>query len=222
MTGSSVSVTGIVTGASVVGGVMTGSSVSVTGAVSGASASVSGTVTAASTVGGVITGSSASVSGTVTAASLAGTITTASQTNITSVGTLGSLSVTGTVTAGNFTTAGVLTVNSNNAATAIVNGGTNGGGNIGASGAGFNTIFAKATTAQYADLAEKYVADAEYAPGIVLDFGGEFEVTQSSEDSSSAVAGVVSTNPGFIMNEGLAGDNVVAVAFTGRVPTDRL
>ena len=35
---------------------------------------------------------------------------------------------------------------------------------------------------------------------------------------STAVAGVVSTNPGFIMNEGLDGANVVAVAFTGRVP----
>ena len=79
-------------------------------------------------------------------------------------------------------------------------------------------MYAKATTAQYADLAEKYQADAQYEPGTVVDFGGEFEVTQSTKDMSTAVAGVVSTNPGFIMNEGLNGTNVVAVAFTGRVP----
>ena len=94
----------------------------------------------------------------------------------------------------------------------------NGTANIGNATNTFNTVFAKATTAAYADLAEKYVADATYEPGTVLDFGGEFEVTQSTEDMSSAVAGVVSTNPGFVMNEGLTGDNVVAVAFTGRVP----
>jgi hypothetical protein len=82
----------------------------------------------------------------------------------------------------------------------------------------FTTVYAQATTAQYADLAEKYVGDAAYEPGTVVDFGGEFEVTVSSTDMSTAVAGVVSTQPGFIMNEGLTGDTTVAVAFTGRVP----
>ena len=96
---------------------------------------------------------------------------------------------------------------------------TYGVGNIGSSTVGFNTVFAKATTAQYADLAEKYVADAEYAPGTVLVFGGTHEVTVNSVDGDSRVAGVVSTNPGFVMNQGLEGNNVVTVAFTGRVPT---
>ena len=67
-------------------------------------------------------------------------------------------------------------------------------------------------------MAEKYVADAVYESGTVVDFGGDVEVTQSNTDMSSKVAGVVSTNPGFLMNEGLTGDTVVAVAFTGRVP----
>ena len=190
---NSISTTGTVTAASVVGGVMTGTSTSVTG-----------TVTAASVVGGVMTGTSVSVTGTITGGNLA---------------TGGTASAGGNVTGANFTTAGILTVNSGNGATAIVNGGTNGSGNIGASGAGFNTIFAKATTAQYADLAEMYAADAEYAPGTVVDFGGEHEVTVSDADMSRAVAGVVSTNPSYLMNSEQQGEHVVAVALTGRVPT---
>ena len=188
------------------------------GVITGSSASVTGAVTAASTVGGVITGSSASVTGAVTGASLVGTITTASQTNITSVGTLGALSVTGTVTAGNFTTAGVLTVNSGGAATAIVNGGANTAGNIGSSTGRFNTVYALATSAQYADLAEKYTADAEYAPGTVLIFGGTAEVTVNAEDADRRVAGVVSTNPSYIMNDAIEAEHVATVALTGRVP----
>ena len=218
ITGSSTSVTGTVTAASTVGGVITGSSSSVTGTqtaastvggvITGSSSSVTGTQTAASTVGGVITGSSASVTGTVTAASTVGGVITGS-----------SASVSGTVTGGNVTTAGQLTVNSGANVTAIINGATTGVGNIGSSTVGFNTVFAKATTAQYADLAEKYTADAEYAPGTVLVFGGNQEVTVNSVDSDSRVAGVVSTNPGFVMNEGLDSEFVASVALTGRVPT---
>jgi len=109
-------------------------------------------------------------------------------------------------------------VNSLNNALAIGNGGTSGVGNIGASGATFNTIFAKATTAQYADLAEKYLADDEYASGTVLHFGGSAEVSVCDVDMCAKIAGVVSTQPGYVMNEGLAGDHVVTVALLGRVP----
>ena len=148
-----------------------------------------------------------------------GTLTTAAQTNITSVGTLGSLSVTGTVTGGNFTTAGIITVNSGAAATAIVNGATTGVGNIGSSTVAFNTVFAKATTAQYADLAEMYAADADYAPGTVVDFGGTQEITISATAASDRIAGVVSTDPAHLMNSTQQGEHVIAVALTGRVPT---
>jgi hypothetical protein len=110
-----------------------------------------------------------------------------------------------------------LTLNSANGATAIINGGSNGVGNIGASGAGFNTIFAKATSAQYADLAENYAADAEYEPGTVLHFGGSQEVTLCDEDMCRRVAGVVSTNPAYLMNGDLQGF-AAAVALQGRVP----
>ena len=51
----------------------------------------------------------------------------------------------------------------------------------------------KATSAQYADLAERYSSDADYAPGTVLVFGGDAEVTQSTQPSDKKLAGVVST-----------------------------
>ena len=101
----------------------------------------------------------------------------------------------------------------------ITNGAGNATGNIGSSTAYFNTVFAKATSAQYADLAEKYVADAAYAPGTVVVFGGTHEVTVNAVEGDRKVAGVVSTNPSYIMNAGLEGDHVATVALTGRVPT---
>jgi len=111
-----------------------------------------------------------------------------------------------------------LRVNSSNFATAIVNSGTAGVGNIGASGQGFNTVFARATSAQYADVAERYLADADYAPGTVLHFGGSAEVSQCNVDHCSRIAGVVSTNPAYIMNDSLTGEHVVDLALLGRVP----
>ena len=114
---------------------------------------------------------------------------------------------------------GTMYVNGLNSAIAIGNGGTSGVGNIGASGATFNTVYALATTSQYADVAERYLADAEYSPGTVVCFGGNQEVTLCDVDMCSRVAGVVSTKPGVIMNEALEGDHVATVALLGRVPT---
>jgi hypothetical protein len=119
---------------------------------------------------------------------------------------------------GSITGNGSLTINSGNSATAINNGGGNAIGNIGTSAKYFNTVFAKATSALYADLAECYLADAEYDAGTVLSFGGTAEVTASSQDHDPTIAGGVSTNPAYQMNSGLEGDYVVAVALTGRVP----
>ena len=74
-----------------------------------------------------------------------------------------------------------------------------------------------ATTAQYADLAENYVADKEYEPGTVLEIGGEYEVTLAQPETNK-IAGIVSTDPAYLMNSSCAGNNVVAVALQGRVP----
>ncbi len=109
---------------------------------------------------------------------------------------------------------GAVTVKAN-----ILNGQGNGVGNIGNSTTYFNTIFAKATSAQYADLAEMYAADADLEPGTVVCFGGTAEVTGCTEEACKRVAGVISTNPSYIMNSALEGEHVVVVALTGRVPT---
>jgi hypothetical protein len=63
-----------------------------------------------------------------------------------------------------------------------------------------------------------YVADAEYQPGTVLEFGGDKEVTTTTQSHSTSVAGIVSTNPSYLMNATQTGDHVVAVALVGRVP----
>lgn len=72
-----------------------------------------------------------------------------------------------------------------------------------------------ATQAIYADLAENYQADATYDPGTVLVFGGEQEVTVTSVSHDERVAGIVSTNPAYLMN---TGSGSVAVGLTGRLP----
>ena len=78
-----------------------------------------------------------------------------------------------------------------------------------------NLFQGTATSARYADLAEKYEADADYEPGTVLVIGGESEVTISDEAGSYQVVGVVSTDPAYLMN---SESNGVAVALRGRVP----
>lgn len=95
--------------------------------------------------------------------------------------------------------------------------------NVGSSSVKFGTMYANtfsgtASSAQYADLAEMYLADAEYEEGTILVFGGEAEVTTSDVKSSPSIAGVVSHNPAYLMNSELQGDHVTAVALKGRVP----
>jgi len=76
-------------------------------------------------------------------------------------------------------------------------------------------MYGTATSAQYADLAEKYVADKDYEPGTVLILGGDQEVTTTSQYGDTRIAGVVSTNPAYLMNSELDG---VEIALMGRVP----
>ena len=79
-----------------------------------------------------------------------------------------------------------------------------------------NILSTTASSAQYADLAEKYTSDQEYVPGTIVMFGGDAEVT-ISEDRTKKVAGVVSTHPAYLMNSHLEGTSV-EVALQGRVP----
>jgi hypothetical protein len=94
--------------------------------------------------------------------------------------------------------------------------------NLGISTTKWNNVYSNlfvgiATTAQYADLAEKYVADQEYEPGTVLEFGGDFEVTLA-EDGTNRLAGIVTTNPAYLMNSECSGTYVAAIALQGRAP----
>jgi hypothetical protein len=76
-----------------------------------------------------------------------------------------------------------------------------------------------AVSAQYADLAERFEADAVYVPGTVVELGGVKEVTAAVEELSEAVFGVISTAAGFLMNS-IAGTDVThpPIAVNGRVP----
>jgi hypothetical protein len=187
--------------------------------------------TTTTTIAGLSSVTSTTFVGALTgAATTAGTVTTAAQPNITSTGTLTSLTVTGNVAGGNITTGGVV------AATGNVTGG-NVYANSGIIGAG--TILTPVLTtganttpgtitgnwtltagsqlqSTYADLAEYYEADVKYLPGTVLMFGGEKEVT-IADDGTNRVAGVVSTNPAYVMNATCPG-LLTAVALQGRVP----
>jgi hypothetical protein len=93
--------------------------------------------------------------------------------------------------------------------------GTNGSGDIGQTDNRFGTIYGLATSAQYADLAEKYTTDQEYSPGTVMSFGGTHEITQCVKSHDRKVAGVISTDPAYMMNSTAEGQYL---ALQGRVP----
>jgi hypothetical protein len=88
---------------------------------------------------------------------------------------------------------------------------------LGTSSLKHKVFYGVSSSAKYADLAERYTSDATYEAGTVVTFGGDAEVTMSTETMDSRIAGVVSTNPGYLMNADLEGTQV-PVALTGRVP----
>ena len=192
-------------------------SLAVTGNISGAnltgnfygSGSSLTSVPGANVTGTVPNANNASFLGTVAAASyLQVTGTGSSLTAITGAnvtGTVGNANIVIGAIQNNITTLGSLTVLSTGAnttpGTITGNWGLSAGSKL---------------TATYADIAEYYQADEVYEPGTVLMFGGENEVTLAA-DSTTRVAGVVSTNPAFAMNE-TCPDIAVAIALQGRVP----
>jgi len=95
------------------------------------------------------------------------------------------------------------------------------GGNdiTGGGDATFTNFNGTATYAKYADLAERYAADATYEEGTVVAFGGEAEVTSAQGYGSTKIAGVVSTKPAFAMNEAAGNSETHPfIALQGRVP----
>jgi hypothetical protein len=144
----------------------------------------------------------ANVSGQSANALVAGTVYTAAQPNITSTGTLTSLTVSGLVDAGSVQTS-TLTTGANTTAGSIT-------GN-------WTLTAGSRLESTYADLAEYYNGEEDYEPGTVVCFGGSKEIHISDVKGSRRVAGIVSTNPAYIMNQSQTGIPV-AVALQGRVP----
>jgi hypothetical protein len=91
--------------------------------------------------------------------------------------------------------------------------------NIGSDTAWWNAFYGKSVQAQYADLAENYTADADYQPGTVVVFGGDQEITVTETFADVRVAGVISSNPAYLMNAASSG---LPVALRGRVPVQVL
>jgi len=92
--------------------------------------------------------------------------------------------------------------------------------NLGSGSLRWNTVYSTvfdgtATRARYADLAEIYKTDKTYEPGTVVEFGGDFEVTETTKYATTRLAGVISTDPAFLMNKDADGQ---AIALKGRVP----
>jgi Major tropism determinant N-terminal domain len=176
-------------GAGIAGNVFAGAYYYANGAsISGASTTFNGISVNAGTIGN----SGAILYGTLNSSS-------ASQTNITQVGNLNGLSV-----------SAQLIPSSNNTVT------------LGNATAYWSTVYGvnfvgTSTTAKYADLAERYLADQYYAPGTVVIFGGDKEITTTDLSHDRTVAGVISTNPAYLMNDN-DDLNMLPVALQGRVP----
>jgi hypothetical protein len=131
------------------------------------------------------------------------------------------LGVTGAVTAagglqntpiGNTTasTATFTTVRTGNVIPSTANAST-----LGNSTTWYSAVYATAVQSFYADLAEKYIADQIYDPGTVVIFGGTEEITTTDKPGDTRVAGVISTDPAYLMNMTSTG---LPVALRGKVP----
>ena len=82
-----------------------------------------------------------------------------------------------------------------------------------------NVVHAVSTSAQYADVAERFEADAPMAEGAVITLGGEAEITETTSELQDTVFGVVSKLPALRMNNGAGNDDSHPfIAMTGRVP----
>ena len=205
------------------GGLSSAVTVSLSGAVTG-----SATFTSAGDTASITT--TATSDPTITlAGDLTGSATLTNLGNATLTATIASNSVAlGTDTTGNYVGAGAtsgsgisgsvsseggtFTVSSN--ATNANTGSTivfrDGSGNFSA-----GVITATATQARYADLAEMYAADGDIEAGTVVHFAGEGKLAACDEANHHAVAGIISTDPAYLMNTDQEG---VALAISGRVP----
>lgn len=235
VTGANISTNGVVTAA----GNITGGNILTSGQLSaGGAVNATGNITG----GNIITGGGVTATGTITASgnivagsgrfflgdggllsNVSAAISVTRIENGTSNVAVGSSG--GNVTVGIAGTANVVVVSTTGITTngltvpSITKSGSNAVGNIGSSSNYFNQVFATATTALYADVAERFAADEVLVPGTVVELGGTKEITRAQTDLSENVFGVISTKPAYTMNGGAGDDDThPKVAMTGRVP----
>ena len=214
--GGAVSTTGNITGGNIIfgSGVVTGTGNIIGGNILFGSGIVSGTGNVA---GGYIFGNGSQLTGVSSAVSVSKISNGTSEANVGASGGNLNISIGGTSNVMVATTTGIVV--SGIDTPSIAHTGSNAVGNIGSSSSYFNRLFATATTALYADVAERFAADEELAPGTVVELGGTAEITRSQQDLSENVFGVISTRAAYLMNGGAGEDDThPPVAMTGRVP----
>lgn len=218
-------VTGNVTGGNLLSGALiSGTTVSATGNITGGNLITGGLVTvtgnitsSANIAASYFLGNGALLTGISAAVSVSKIQNSTSEVNIPGGGGNIYANVGGVANVLIATTTGVVV--SGITVPSIAKSGANATGNIGSSSNYFNQVFATATTALYADVAERFAADDVLEPGTVVELGGIKEITRSRVELSDTVFGVISTKPAFTMNGG-AGEDAThpKVAMTGRVP----
>ena len=194
-----------------------------------ANSNVSVFVNGNATARAVFTSTGANIAGTLNATGNAN-VGNLGATNLVATGTVtaGALSVTGNANVGNIGTNGLasaanLSVNiggvgSYTFAAASFAPTGNATQDLGSPTLRWANVWGVASSALYADLAEKYLADNPYNPGTVVIFGGDAEITVTNVSHDTRIAGVISTNPAYLMNDGEQEGIWLPVALTGRVP----
>jgi hypothetical protein len=215
ITGGNINTPGVVSssGAVIAGGNVSGGNITTGGVISS-----TGNITSAANIAGqFFIGNGSQLTGLSTAVSVQKFSNGTSEGNIGAPGGNANITIGGVSNVAVFTTSGAvftgITVPS------IVKSGSNAVGNIGQTNNRFDTVFARATSASYADVAERFAADEVMEPGTVVELGGVNEITRAQSELSEQVFGVISTRPAFTMNDA-SGDDTThpAVAMTGRVP----
>jgi len=225
ITSGLVTATGNITGGNVNGVLVAATTLSATGNVQGGNLrtagliSATGNITSAANIAGTyFIGNGSQLSGLSLGVSVTKIENTTSQVEINAPGGNATVTIGGISNVVVFTS-GTAYFSGNVSTIGIEKTGTNAIGNIGSSSNYFNRIFATATTALYADVAERFAADEFLEPGTVVELGGTKEITRSTQDLSENVFGVISTRPAYTMNGGAGKDDThPPVAMTGRVP----
>jgi hypothetical protein len=215
VTGGNIVSSGVVTstGAVVAGGNVSGGNITTGGVISS-----TGNITSAANIAGqFFIGNGSQLTGLSLGVSVQKFSNGTSEGNIGTPGGNANISIGGVANVAVFTTGGA--VFTGVTVPSITKSGSNAVGNIGQTNNRFDTVFARATSASYADVAERFAADEFMEPGTVVELGGANEITRAQEELSEQVFGVISTRPALTMNDA-SGDDTThpAVAMTGRVP----